>query len=914
MSPRDPGETFLGVSMSGDPFAMLGLPRERADDATVLQALGKRMSEIARHARSQTPEANEIRLALHAAAAQLLDPQLQDLLLSQPATRPLAPPSPLISAAPAPVHPETPAESEPHPLMHDVLLVVAASGGWNGRAMRRLAMLAHARGIPSAEIPEAVTTVLASPIRAVESASIDEPGEDTSPRVGSIAVGAGVSSTHRASLGVRAAPWLIGLLTVVSLYFVWTRLTHTPPTPRVPTDPLVDIPSPTTSPAPSSPTLSQAGATPEIPAPLDARSAAREIVRLSTLREAFDDARLEAFAGHHRQIATRWTELSVDQIGAVHNAILEMLYRLANDSPRSQAIIAAIGEPLRGTPASADDLRSWTWSVGTLSRLSMERNLPTAVDSAIIGRLAGALGEDVRAGSLSFSDAARASLTRSAAQLAAAPTSEAIWHAWLDQLGALAAADETAYTQSVLSALETLMVVGEDPSQSRTTFQAIELLSSALRLEPGSPVAERVVAWHADDRISIADLTVMMRSLVARSRHEGIDESLVLSVGAGVAERMTARATLESVLLGRDSGAAESVAAWAGIADQQLARVPGTRPVELVGRALIMSRLAEAARATLWGDAQQAETVLANLTSDLDQMIAGIGDGSNDYLGGDNASEWAIKYIDAKQNIPVRQALLAELTRGNRTLGPVAAEVIVRDAFLGTPASVRAQAREIVLLYASSPSILNAVLEYLPRVPKVDSNSQLIESVALTRLPAATSPNWSLRARRAIVDELLRRIAGVGEGQVIDQLVAELRSSYEARLARPSSPQNTAADALQLAEAAEALAAQWRELAQQEIEDLSLLSHLDDLDQRSIGRLLLAEGSLDRFAAHQSASVEAMALLVMAENPGVRSQAEAVVAELTKRRREARNILEQIVASEEAAVKLWKLRLERSVS
>lgn len=919
MSPaRDPGETFLGVSMSVDPFAMLGLPRTRHSDAVVLQALGKRMSEIAGHARSQTPEANEIRLALHAAAAQLLDPQLQELLLSQEAPPSRSRAAALTASATRESQTEVAASPEPvsevaHPLAHDALMVVAASGGWNASAMRRLAILAHARGIPSSEIPGVIASVLASPMPMTTPSEPIAGIDDRSSRVGSIVPAKPSSHGRRASLGVQLAPWIMGTLTVISLSFVWARLTESPERQHSQVEPTIEeqsdeAPSVAADPIEANPKLTPAG--PEI---VDVRTAARELIRLSGQRDTLDDARLDAFQRSHQQIAERWTELGTDDIGAIHNAVLELLYKVSSDPSRAQTIIASIGEPLRAPLTTPDELRAWVWSVGTLSRLSIERNLHTAIDSAIIGRLAGAMGDGVRTGSQGFNDGAMVALARSAQRLTAQQSGEPLWRAWLDQLGAVADPGGAVYTQTVLDAIEAVLLSDDDPTQSRAIFLSVEALASAVKLQPESLVAERLVAWHADDRITASDLSVVMRSMVSRSRIEGIDETLILSVGSGVSERMAVRASLESVLLGRDSGAAESVAAWQSIADQQLDRAPASRPVEQVARAVIMSRLSEAARATLWGNETQAQSVLANLSGDLDQMIRQIDESSTDYLGGDNASEWALKYIDAKQNIPVRQALLAELTRGNRTLGPVAAEVIVRDAFLGTPASVRAQAREVVLLYASSPAVLNAVLEYLPRIPRVESSSQLIESVALTRLPAVTSPSWSLRARQSVVDELLRRIAGVGEGQAIDFLVGQLRSSYEARLARTVLPDNSPDEAIELADAAEQLSAQWRQLAEQELEDVALLSQLDDLDHRRVGRLLLTIGSLDRFAAHQSGAVEAMALLVMAESPASRAEAEAIVAELSKKRRESRTILEQIVACEEAAVRLWKLRLRGSV-
>ncbi len=918
MSAHDPGETFFGVSVGTDPFQLLGLPRKAASETEVLQALGARMSAIAGHPRSQTPEANEIRLALHAAAAQLLDPKLQELLLqrSGQSSQPQEPPPQTVEPARPEATNHVPMESaEPyvHPLTHDVLLVVAANGGWNAAAMRRLAMLAHARGIASQEIPSVITKVLANPISQPAPQPVADPipvaEDEGAVRIGSVAATRLAGSARRSSLGVRAAPWVIGAATLVSLVLVWVRMTSAPTnTPDAAEDNTVpsaqDIRSTTRTQDPARTELA--------PAEMTARDGARQITQLANRREGFGETEIEQFRRAYLVVARDWTEIGRDQIGAVHDSILELLYSNASKQSESLAILAAIGEPMRSFPGDPEGFRAWVLSVATMSRLSMERNLPTSLDSAIIGRLTGALGEVVQGTDYSFEGAVLQTLGTSSQRLASQNASDRLWRVWLEQLGAVAAPGEAAYDDAVLNAIERVMLLGADPSQSRPVFQSIETLASALRLEPGSAVAERLVLWLSDDRVTISDIGAVMRPLVSRSRTEGIDESLVLSSAAGETDRMALRSRIEEVLLGRDSGTSEAVESWMDIADQQLVRENGRRPVDMVARAVVMSRLSAAARATLWGDRKQADSTLANLTDDIEKLVGGIESDPVAFLGGSNADEWARKYIDARQNIPIRQALLGELARNKRALGPVAAEVIVRDAFLGTPATVRAQAREVVRLYADSPAILNGVLEYLPRIPKIDASSELIEAVTYARLPSVKSPAWSSRARQACVDELLRRLTGIGEGQVIDALAALLQGSYENRLGGSASLR-FGPDAVGLAETAAELSAMWRRLAENEAEEFSVVAALDDLDHRSVGRLLLAEGALDRFAAHQVTAVEAMSLLVIAESPAAREQVEDIRSELSESRRNAKNVLEQIVACEVAAVKLWKLRLERSV-
>jgi hypothetical protein len=161
---------FLGpASMAAGPFSMLGLSPESCTDATILAAVDRQLDRLATHPEAETPEADEVRLAIHAAAAQLLDPPTRKQLVEQwPRTvgsgLPISAPSSavLVSSATMAVRelgrtsnapttvtasPLSPALSRPAIALDDeARQAMAMHGGWNPRAQATLHMLARAKG------------------------------------------------------------------------------------------------------------------------------------------------------------------------------------------------------------------------------------------------------------------------------------------------------------------------------------------------------------------------------------------------------------------------------------------------------------------------------------------------------------------------------------------------------------------------------------------------------------------------------------------------------------------------------------------------------------------------------------------------------------------------------------------------
>jgi hypothetical protein len=86
---------------------------------------------------------------------------------------------------------------------------------------------------------------------------------------------------------------------------------------------------------------------------------------------------------------------------------------------------------------------------------------------------------------------------------------------------------------------------------------------------------------------------------------------------------------------------------------------------------------------------------------------------------------------------------------------------------------------------------------------------------------------------------------------------------------------------------------------------------LDQVERRRAGRLSLARGPVEAFAAEQASLCELMGYVLACEKPSQAEPARRIVEQLIADRREARDILEQLKAAERAMLRLWLMRLEQ---
>ncbi len=193
-----------------------------------------------------------------------------------------------------------------------------------------------------------------------------------------------------------------------------------------------------------------------------------------------------------------------------------------------------------------------------------------------------------------------------------------------------------------------------------------------------------------------------------------------------------------------------------------------------------------------------------------------------------------------------------------------------------------------------------AMLEVLPRAPRIDSISELISKVAGQGLPPVTDPGWALAARRALVERLIEQLAsgGAGVSANMDRLARELAHSYEPGEQQPSSgeepqPITTAGP--------EAL---WRSLHAEAERAHPPISNPHSRSSRSTtaapGRRALAAGPVQAWAAEQVSVAELLAYVTVGERSTRARTVAQIMDDMSIRRRESKHIFEQLHASERA--------------
>jgi len=141
---------FPECDLSTGPFGLLALPVAPVERQAVFHALRARLNTLDAM-RDPSPSAALVREALHVAAAQLADRELQDALLAQHRA------AKLVSEQPIGERPATPTATQPSQVISpeaQTLLrhTLASSGGWNRIAAKRVARFAALQGLQPAQL------------------------------------------------------------------------------------------------------------------------------------------------------------------------------------------------------------------------------------------------------------------------------------------------------------------------------------------------------------------------------------------------------------------------------------------------------------------------------------------------------------------------------------------------------------------------------------------------------------------------------------------------------------------------------------------------------------------------------------------------------------------------------------------
>ncbi len=936
---------FLGEdSARGGPFALLGLRPGVADDSAVIAALERRLVALAAHHQSETPEADEVRLALHAAAAQLLDPAVRVHLARRWGGEAAAQQAAL--AAP------TSEAGRGVLLEHDALLTLARYGGWNRGSLHRLMLLARARDASPDEIVGALRRLSSrgaasaravprpAPVPALRADSppvpvrlaglpkplADEPPRPADPRPPEMVRPEEDDPAKR--LLRRGVFVLIGgfvaLAVLGSLAAILLTVPRTPPDPPPPPPPARASAEPArVEPFPLRPSVTSDAR----PRPTGAPSASELNAALRGLDAAVDGLALDPgealalFRSSALDVAAHWCLLAPDRQRAATNSVVEFMHSASAVPLIASAaaeVVAAGSVAMHGGAApDADGVWPAVWSAGTLVRLSGESGLSAVVSRVIEDALRQAIGGAGPAAGRTFDAGAVAALGLLPRRFVLGDrpdrdTELERWRRWVRAVDAAAPEQQARRIELLLAGLDAITLAGPEPDVDPAIADAMVELTLALTWRRGDRSRTWLVQAFGNPRVSNADLHVITTALATRSNAEGVDPLMSLPARSIDAQRRDLRNRYETAW-GLPTAAQRDDLADSWL--QQLRRVErdahdDRTPTDHLARAVLAARL-NAAASLRWSGGLDAAALL------IDRLDAPVKDAMETVRGsvGDQAvvapgrydGAWAVRYASAQRDADARVALLRELGGGS-ILDPISGEVLAQEAVRGSPAQVRQAARDALLALRMNASALKGLLEQAPTMPRTIQNAELVAQMTGTSVVSVRDPDWKLKTRRVLVERLMELLAAEGEVGRVDRLAPLLAETYAGMASSSLAPSSADGTPAAADESAARLRAQWQQLAADLSAGRSGVVRAEEIERRRTARLAVAGGPVQRFAVEQLAVAELLSAVIAVERPERAADAAGVLSELAGTRRTATHVLHQIAATELAIARLWAIR------
>lgn len=717
--PADPvAATFLGRQAgAGGPFALLGLPHEQRDPAQIREAAARRLGQVDRHPLRLTPEADEIRLAIHTAAA-----QLADLALHAELVRHWPPGEPEQIPVAWRAHLDEVSES----LARRARQIVGASGGWNPRARRRLAHIARLHRVTAADLLRAVRPKVAS-------ARTGKPG-GRAIRTLAIPSIAPPTSTGRFWLAVHAS-----LASMLVVMLVMTGIELWRPRPAVTVDDGV-----MTAEAPAG-----EPDRPLVPGPRSniAHHAALEQELRNILLMAADRPD-EAAARGERAIGTfldRWEEAPTDARDRIAGLLTELAARTVPSPAAASTLLApitaAIGSEHPPRVAAAAALAAIMRDAPDLPRPVRDRA------AAAVSTLNMPLSQGFDQGVI---DALRARVA------AIDPESVEGWTAWSDALAAASGGSASSRVQTRLLALES--VLRRDAPASPRWRRIAGVLAQGLTWNASDPAT----AWlleQLDDPSVRTDRVAALTAVVATEvSAPGIDPSMVLRPDA---DEPTRRALLNDYRIAwlsapRGEGTARSDVITA--IGSALNRSP-TAPEDRLAWLVELARVNASAAVLFAGDEADAAALLAETPAT--STIATASTPAANTLD----DSWGIELLNANTPEAILRVVPTSLP-GRTTFSALAAEAVVTQALLGPSREVRDAARSLVVAHGDDVQILLALERAAARRPTA-AVGELIAAITGANLPDRRDGAWPDLVRRALLPVIADRVSAADPGPLV---------------------------------------------------------------------------------------------------------------------------------------------------
>ncbi|MBY0114015.1 MAG: hypothetical protein K2Y21_14455 [Phycisphaerales bacterium] len=876
---RDPVSLVLGPTPPG-PFGLLGLDTEDVGVTRVLAALHERLAQVSASPHAATPAAEDVRLALHAAAAQLCDPAVRRLLLGAWASNG-AEQANATEALRSSLDARLAIERDLH-------IAVGLSGGWNAAAMQRLALACGSRGVGLHEIAvvlEGIGARRAAPATGLSRNPVhpgslrQDDGETPSsglPRDLLLLLGMGVAAVVLVVVGLvlwsgprrgSARPEdVIAALETEPRPAERLRLEESPP---------------------------KASATPSDLGIDDARGFVREFSALAAILTSADeqgtdpDAFAARFDRAYGSMCASWHLLRRDEMTAITSSLIDLAFAAVQRQRESevvQVMVAALAQP----PKDRRSVRMLVASAAFASRLLQERELPRGVLERIEGALrASAITREL--GPTSRFDLAAEQIVLPLASGLDPGSELSVWKGFIDVRDAALGDRVRAKDASTLVALDSVMRSRADDAAA--SEESVLFLAGSLSWTKSPELRAAITGWFADAAIPTPRLAALTRAMV-KSSIRGIDSTMTLATTASVERRQELRGVIE-VALRDDSGGVglEAARAWVAAAEGVLDR-SATKPEVALELAAQCSELVAARQAQLEGFGDLAAR-LTELSATASALPAG---SQRPALPTASPGSKAIEYASLGASQAARTEFWKKRLSEGEPSDMLLARLAIEEAARGSPAGVRDAARDFVRARAGDDAIVMAALDLTFAIPETPENAEWLSAIAGRKLLWRGKGATREAVHRALLEVAAARFAQPANAAAIDAAAERLARSWIVR-----SGETPAEDAVSPADA----------LRRLEKHLLGVGSGINsdrvtygDIRQRLNARLNLATEPLQAAVWRQAACVEVMAADAIRRNPPIAGEIDQALRSWEEKRRRAANAFEQLLEGERATVRV----------
>lgn len=861
MSPEDPARApdtlaarFLGRSAgAGGPFALLGVGHDTQDPTSLRAAAARRLAQIDRHPMRLTPEADELRLAVHAAMAQLADPALHAVLVRHwPAGE--------AEATPAAWRSHLSAVSDQ--MARQARLIVGASGGWNTRAKKRLAHLARLHRVNANDLVRSLRPEGAS---ASASSSVGRRGMVPAMVFPEIS-GPGSSGRVWLLIHLSLTVLLVGMASAVV-----RELARPDPTP---------VAGVAQRDLPVSGAGSEASPVPRARASI-MHHAALEQELTNTLRAVADDPEA-GVARLNRALETlfaRWPEMPSD----ARDRIVASVARIIAALPEAWRSAAEAGV---GAGVVSRDVTTRIGASAAAARLGEDPALPRDVRDAYLALVSGidpGGGFDAAA-----VDALRVLITAGNA------LSAAQWGAWSVALDAGGSVPAVERTRIRLDALDDQL---RRPTRPGDAWRAVATtLASGLSWRAGAPARAWLLAQLADEAVPTARLAELTAVLATEVSVPGVDASMVLAPDADASDRAVLAAAYRAAWaagVGNETVRSEVLAALVGAAERAERSVPDAS--DRVAVLVSLARANAAGAALHAGDDALAAEILAmpaftppaSPPPSTGRSIGGLTD------------DWGLTLINS-QSPELASAMLIRAMQDRAPFSPLAAEAVVSAAQSGGNRALRDQARALAVASAWDAQILLAIERAAARRPTIVLG-EIVTAITGAALPAPRDEDWADRVRSALLPRIAELVAG---SDPTDLVYAELELGELA--ARRAGLDSGAPHPRSILTETERL------LRANTLRGNDPLSP-DTVRSRQAARASTAGARAQLIAVQHRSLVDALAGVAVVRGARPRPMIDRRLATLAADWASARGVIDQLLATHRAEADLWRSLLEGAV-